>query len=344
MILRSWTILTIAMLSSHMPGQVTASLPAYVPAHPVTGVIRSWGSPEMAALMSTWEKGFRRFQPGVEFDDSLKGTSSAIAGIYAAHADLALLGRDIWPAEAAAFFSVYGYGPASIQVATGSFDLPKATYALMVFVHSDNPLRRLSLAQLEAVFGNDQGPAAAGTHIWRELGLKGEWADKPIHLYGFDLDNDKSLAFRRVVFKRTRRWNCRLQEFSDSTSGEAGYLILQALAKDPYGIAISNVHYAVPGTKMLALGFNADGPFVMPTRESVQSRIYPLVRSVHIVINRNPSQPIDPKVLEFLRYVLSRQGQEDVFQEKTYLPLTDDLVRSERSKLEVQPGRQMIHK
>ncbi len=344
MILRSWTILTIAMLCTHVLGQVTANLPAYVPAHPVTGVIRSWGSPEMAALMRTWEEGFRHFQPDVEFDDSLKGTASAVAGIYAAHADLALLGRDVWPAEAAAFFSVYGYGPASIQVATGSFDVPKATYALMVFVHKDNPLERLSLAQLETVFGNDQGSAATRIHAWKDLGLAGEWADKPIHLYGFDLDNDKSLAFQRMVFKTTPRWNCHLQEFSNSTSRDAGYLILHALAKDRYGIAISNVYYSVPATKMLALGFKGGGPFVMPTRESVQSRSYPLVRSVHIVINRNPSQPIDPKVLEFLRYVLSRQGQEDVLEEKTYLPLTDEIVRSELNKLAAQPSRQTIRK
>ena len=332
--IRVWTILIIALLGSQAPGQQVTGLPAYIPAHRVAGVIRSWGSPEMSRLMRTWEEDFKRFQPGVEFEDSLQGTASAIAGIYSGRADLALLGRDIWPAEIAAFHSVHGYDPASIEVATGSFDTPKATYALMVFVHKDNPLQALSLAKLEEIFASVQGPATNGIHAWGDLGLTGEWADKPIHLYGFDLDNDKALAFGRIVFRKTRRWSCGVQEFSNSTSEDAGQLILKALAKDRYGIAISNLYYASPNTRALALSFNDDGPFVVPTRESVQSRLYPLTRSVHIVIDRNPAQPVDPKITEFLRYVLSRQGQEDVLDEKTYLPLPDDIVRLERKQLQ----------
>jgi phosphate transport system substrate-binding protein len=345
MMLRIWSMLAIAMLGSYAPGQELTSIPVYVPAHRVAGVIRSWGSPEMSGLMRTWQRGFRRFHPGVEFEDSLKGTASAVAGIYSGRADLALLGRDIWPSEIAAFHSIYGYNPVSVEAATGSFDIPKATYALMVFVSKDNPLQELSLVKLETIFGNDRGSTTCGAQAWGELGLTGEWANKPIDLYGFDLDNDKALAFSRIVFKRTRRWNCRIQEFSNSTSGDAGQLIMNALAKDQYGIAISNVHYSTPGVKVLALGLRDGGPFVMPTKESVQSRIYPLVRSTHIVVNRNPSHPVDPKVLEFLRYVLSRQGQEDVLNEKTYLPLTDKIVRSERNRLQAQPGAaQTIHR
>ena len=339
---RVWTMLAIAMLSSYVLGQKVTDLPSYVPARQVTGVIRSWGSPEMAGLMRTWEKGFKRFQPDAAFEDSLHSTASAVAGIYSGRADLALLGRDIWPAEIAAFRSIRGYDPASMEVATGSFDIPKATYALMVFVHKDNPLQKVSLAELEAIFGNDRGSATCGMHVWGELGLSDAWAKRPIQLYGFDLDNDKALVFSRMVFKRTHRWNCQIQEFSNAVQGEAfdaGQLILNALGKDSFGIAISNAHYSTPSTKVLAIGLSDSGPFITPTRESVQSRLYPLTRSIHIVIDRNPSRPIDPKILEFLRYALSRQGQEDVLTEKTYLPLTDEIARSERNRLQVLPRR-----
>ena len=356
MSLHASTVLMIAILSTQVAGQPVVSLPGYVPEHQVSGLIRSWGSPQMAALMKTWEDGFRRFQPGIRFEDSLRGTASAVAGLYSGRADLALLGRDIWPSEIEAFSSVYGHDPASVQVATGSFDIPKATYALAIFVHKDNPLKELTLGELEAIFGNVAGKNAAGNDIgsamkgirtWGELGLTGEWTGKAIRLYGFDLDNDKSIAFSRMVFKRTRRWNCRVQEFSNSSSeesGDAGQLILNALAKDRYGIAISNVHYSTPDIKVLALGLHRDGPFVMPTQESVRSRLYPLVRSVHIVINRNPYESIDPKVLEFLRYVLSRQGQDNVLEEKTYLPLTGEILRSELDRLKVQRSGRSVSK
>jgi phosphate transport system substrate-binding protein len=343
--LRASAILTIALSTTHVSGQQLAGLPDYVPAHQVSGLIRSWGSPQMAALMKTWEDGFKHFQPGIEFQDNLHGTASAVAGVYSRRADLALLARDIWPSEVEAFSSVYGHDPATVQVATGSFDIPKATYALMVFVNKDNPLEKLTLAELEAIFGNDNHSSMNGIRTWGELGLTGEWTNKAIRLYGFDLDNDKSIAFSRMVFKRTRRWNCRVQEFSNSTSGDAldaGQLILKALARDRYGIAISNLHYSTSGTKVLAIAVHRGGPFVMPSKASAQSRLYPLVRSVHIVIDRSPNRPINPTVLEFLRYILSRQGQADVSKEETYLPLTDEIVHSELSRLESEPSGRSV--
>jgi phosphate transport system substrate-binding protein len=339
MTLRVWTILATVLSGSYFLGQKVTSLPAYVPAHRVTGTIRSWGSPQMTTLMKIWESGLRRFQPGIEFEDRLKGTASAVAGLYAEQAEIALLGRDIWPAEIQAFASIEGYGPASVQVATGSFDVPKATYALMVFVQKENPLSHLSLAQLADIFGSQDGSSEGEPSRWGEVGLAGSWADKPIHRYGFNLENDKSSVFRAIVFNNQRRWNCRMQEFSDSVSGDgldAGQQILNALSKDRYGIAISNVHYSTPDTKVLALSDHKDGPFVLPTKETVQSREYPLARSIHIVINRGPGKPIDPNVLEFLRYVLSREGQHDVVSEGSYLPLTDQLVRSERKVLGIE--------
>ncbi len=330
--MRLLSILAFAMLGAC--GMVQRSIPADVSAPQVTGSIRICGSPQMGRLLRIWETGFQKFQPGVHFQNDLKSTSSAMAGLDSNQADIALLGRDLWPAEIHAFQSIYGHGPTSVQVATGSFDVPKATFALMVFVHEDNPLTKVSIEQLRRIFGETTSPHEIRT--WGELRLTGAWATQAIHLYGFNLENDKGIFFRARVFGRTQRWNDRIQQYSNSRTTppiDAGQLILNSLAKDRYGMAISNLHYAVPGVKVLAIVRHNGGPFIVPTRESVQARTYPLARPVHMVVRVDARQGIDPKVCEFLRYILSSRGQEDVRKQQDYLPLTDRVVRAQLSSL-----------
>jgi len=167
---------------------------------------------------------------------------------------------------------------------------------------------------------------------WGQLGLTGEWADKPIHVYG-----PPGLYPGGVSFFQTRvmggadTWNEGLQEFEDRT------LMLEALGKDRYGIAYAAMAYQTSQVKALALA-DAAGVFVEPTRANVANRTYPLSRSAYIYFA--PDTPtgdrakIDPKLKEFLRYILSRQGQMDVAREGNYLPLTPELVREQLKKLE----------
>ena len=326
--------LVFAMLCACGLSQTT--LPSYMPAQRVVGTIRSSGSPQMGELLNLWEAGFQKFQPDIRFQNDLRSTSSAIAGLDLNHADIALLGRDLWPAEVLAFQSTYGYRPTSVQVATGSYDVPKATYALMLFVQADNPLTELSIEQLQNIFGAEDASHSHEIRTWGELGLEDAWVNRDIHPYGFDLKNDKAIFFQAKVLKGTRRWNGSIVQFSNSTSGpriDAGQLILNALANDRDGIAISNIHYAVAGVKVLAIGRDHDGPFIAPARQSVQARSYPLARPVHIVVRRDPRRGIDPKVREFLRYILSSQGQRDVSRQKDYLPLANRVAISQRSIL-----------
>lgn len=328
------TITGIATVSISQLNDKSPALPPYTPTHQVSGVIRTWGSPQMGDLLRRYEEGFRRVQPSVRFEDSLKSTVSGVAGVYTGRADIALMGREIWPGEVQAFESVTGHSPVSIEIATGSYDVPKATYALMIFVHRSNPIASLTTTQLDHIFGDTRQKPI---RTWGDLGLKGTWATRSIHIYGFSTDNDKALIFSRIIFKQSARWNCNLHEYSSSSgidAADAGDLILRSVAKDPAGIGISNIHFATASVKVLPLSTHDQEPPVAPTRENIASRRYPLSRAVYVVFDRSSDSTTNPVVLEFLRYILSNQGQEDVRDEGMYLPLTPRIVDAQHRLLD----------
>ena len=321
-----------------------ASLPRYVPQEKVSGMIRIWGhgSPKhdfINGLVGRWMEGFNRYQPDVKLDNRMYGTASAIGALLAGAGDIALLGEEISPAAAAAFERTKGYPPTGIQVATGSLDVNFFDYAHMIFVHRDNPLAHLSLAQLDAIFGAEHRRGVPNNlRTWGDLGLTGEWADKPIQPYGWKVDEDFALFFREAVLENSHRWNTALKEYvheirPDGTQYDHGQRILDALARDRLGIAISNVRYANTDVKVLALGRSADGPFYPPTPATLIAQTYPLARIIPAFIDRAPGTPIDPKVREFLRYLLSREGQQTLIDESSYLPLGAEIIRAQLEKL-----------
>jgi len=330
-------------------GAPAAPLPEYQPAGQVSGVIRTWGNPHMAGLLTRWEAGFRRHHPGVYFSDNLKGSGMAIAGLSEWTADLALMGRQIYTFE---YYGVYRRSlmlPVEIEVATGSLDVPAKSFAVAVFVHKDNPLARLTLPQLDGIFGAQREGGWQGMkwerdvargperniRTWGQLGLTGEWADKPIHLYGPPgLYPGGYSFFQRKVLGGADTWAEGLREFADRQQ------MMEALDKDPLGIAYTGLCYQTPRTKVLALAGSPGEPYLQPTRESVALRTYPLSRPVYLYFapdtpGGEPANPkADPKVREFLRYILSRQGQQDVADEGDYLPLTAAVAGEQRKKLD----------
>jgi phosphate transport system substrate-binding protein len=289
----------------------------------VSGTIRVWGSPQMQDLLVLYEKGFIRLQPEVQFSNELKSTLVAVPGVYTGRAEIGLLGREIWPTETQAFRAALGRQPKVIDIATGSYDVPKATYALMIFVHSSNPIRSLLTAQLERIFSSSNHRV----RTWGELGVGGPWGRRPIHIYGFSTDNDKAQIFRRLVFAPDEKWSDSLRQFRNGAGpdADAGAQIVQAVANDPDAIGISNVHYATPAVKALPLATHNHPMPIAPSRENVASRTYPLTRSVYMVVDPEPLRKI-PAVSEFLRYVLSEQGSEAVAKEGEYLSLPPEVA------------------
>jgi phosphate transport system substrate-binding protein len=332
-----------AAADSGVEAQAVASLPRYEPQERVAGVIRIWGHghiklPWMKPLVMAWEKGFRRYHPGISIDDQMHGTSSGIPALFTGIGDIAILGEEILPDAAAAFEKVRHHPPLAIEILTGSLDVRNFDYAQMFFVHKDNPLARMTLAELDAIFGEEHRRGPRNIRTWGELGLKGEWADKRINPYGWKIDDSFGFYIQEAVLGGSHRWNCALREYahiyrSDGTIYDHGHQILDALAKDRYGIAVSNVRYAGPGVKALALSANAGGPYVSASKRSLVERSYPLVRTIPAVVDRAPGEPLDPRVREFLRYVLSREGQEAVVGDGRYLPLSAEFAAEQLRKL-----------
>lgn len=307
---------------------------ADLPREQVSGTIRSWGSAQMAELMTLWEQGFHRHHPAVRFEDKLQGTVSGMGGLYGGGADLSLMGREIWPAEAMAYEQMAGYPATGVQVAIGSFDVPTKADALVVFVHRNNPITSLSLAQLRAIFGCESDRIKA-IQSWGDVGVQGPLAGKPIHLYAYRPDNAAAIFFKSVVLKDTE-WRCGIKTFANRTDSngkriDSGQLILDALKADPYGIAISNPHYANADVRAVALAPASGVPPITPTRETIASGSYPLSRAVYIFFNQKPDPP--PDLAEFLRYVLSAEGQQDVVREGAYLPLPENVRQEQLRKL-----------
>jgi len=310
-------------------------LPTYKPTHQIAGTIRVCGSPQMGDLLRLYEEGFHQLQPSVHFVDDLQSTLTAVSGVSSGHAEIGLLGREIWPTEVQAFQSAEGNPPLVIEVATGSYDVPKATFALMIFVPKENPIATLSMDQLEEVFADTQSANHVAT--WGDLGLTSEWASRPIHLYGFTVGNDKSQIFAHLVFKHGEYWKKSLHESSNAPNGtDAGQFIVSAVASDPNAIGISNIHYATSAVKALAISTVSHLTPIEPSRENVASRTYPLTRAVYIVLNTDATHPLNNAAREFLRFVLSRQGQATVEKEGNYLPLTSTIAASQLRDLNYQ--------
>jgi phosphate transport system substrate-binding protein len=323
--------------------QTIDGLPEYKPEHTASGIIRIWGHGNskddyIKSLVTAWENDFRHYQPEARFENVLLGTASAIGSLYEGVGDIAIMGREIWPEEIAAFEEVLHYPPLGIDILTGSLDVRNKDYALVVFVHRDNPIGKLSLTELDSIFGCEHRRGARSAKTWGDLGLGRDWADKPIHTYGYEISRGFGYFFQQIVFQGATRWNPEMREFGD-LRGEGGSLldagqrILDALGNDPYGIAYSSLKYTNTNVKPIAVG-DEQGSFYYPTRETVFRRQYPLTRTITAFINRDPAGKTDPKTREFLRYVLSKEGQRQVLLDGGYLPLTAQSAEEQLKKLD----------
>ena len=330
------------------PAPAIAALPPPYQAHGVVhGVIRIWGHGAydrsrdfIGALVRAWERGFQRVQPGIRFENHLVGTAAAIGALYTGRGDLALMGREIWPPEVAAFREVFGYPPTGVDVVTGSFDVRNHDYALVVFVHKSNPLAGLTLAQLDALFGVERRRGGHAVRTWGDLGLSGAWSGRPVHLYGLPISRGFARFFEDKVFLGGRLWRPSLREFADAKgsrggAGDGGQRMLDAMAQDPDAIGYAGLLYHNPGVKPIALARRAGGAYVAATADTVLNHRYPLTRMITMFFNRPPGVPVDPKLREFLRYVLSRDGQEAVPRRGGgYLPMLAPFAADQLHKLD----------
>jgi phosphate transport system substrate-binding protein len=313
----------------------TTALPEYSPAPLQAGVIRSWGDKEMRGTMSAWEQAFRKVHPEITFQDTLLGSATGMAGIITNTSDLSVMGRPVTVNEVIGFEWVHRVKPLGIRVMNGSLQAEGKSPALAALVSRANPVQQISMAQLAAILGC---PADAKQPVtWAMAGVTGAWSRRPIHAFVYD-DQTGTGAFLQQAVQGTKDcWNWEIvREFKDRTLDGRVYpaarQIADALQRDPDGLAIATLSEVSPQTKALPLAGGAQAVTLAP--ESVTSDAYPLARGVYIYIHRAADKPVDPKVSEFLRFILSREGQELVERQGDYLPLNATAALAERKKLE----------
>jgi phosphate transport system substrate-binding protein len=315
------------------------------------GVIRIHGTELTQHLIHQWEDAFLKLHPLVRFSDYMLPTG--FSGLCAGTADINVMGHTAWRSDLKAFEGVFGYDPFEVMFATGGFNLKKGnTPAAIVFVNKDNPVNQLSLRQLDGIFGAQRTGGWNGTHwstasargpegnirTWGQLGLTGDWKDKSIHLYGIDATlSNWSELIQRVVFKGGDKWNPAMNEIvRGGVEIPADAQIVSSVANDPYGIGFNLMRVVEknPGVKALAIGALDQGPYIQPTAESCYQRTYPLVNAVYLYLNRPPGSQLDPRLKEFLKFVLSREGQQIVLDDGMFIPLNPKAALEELRKLD----------
>lgn len=360
-----WSGLALAFVSAaaRSQGYDLKSLPVYTPqevqdpghchgavCHGVWGVIRISGTELTQHLIHLWEDDFLQRNPNIRFGDYF--VPSGFAGLATGTADICVIGHAAWRSDLESFEETFGYPPLEIMFATGGFDKRKGNApGVIIFVNRENPISRLTIKQVDGIFGAERSGGWQGTkwstdsarsaadniRTWGQLGLKGEWSDRPIHVYGLDhtLSNWSELI-QRVAFQGGDKWNPEMKEFvRGGTEVPADVQLVNAVAGDRYAIGfdLMRVIEKNPAVKPLALSAGEGKPYIEPTQETMYRRTYPLSNAVYIYINRPPGSPISPRVKEFLTYILSRQGQRDVVSDGMFIPLNPEIDREQLEKL-----------
>ena len=303
--------------------------------------VRIWGhggreQDLVGALVQAWARGFQRSHPAVRIEATLRGDGTAIGGLYTGAADLALMERAPIAIELDGYKPIVGNDPFEIAIATGSLDRRGHAMAPVLFVHRDNPLRGISLQQLDAVLGADHRRGPTNIRTWGGLGLGGAWADRPITVLMPRIADEVPQFLQTAVMGGSQKWSAQLREFAPSASAspqDVARQIMQALERDPWAIAIAHWPDRTPRVKPLAVAAAAPGPYVLPTRISLQQRSYPLTRSVSLFMVRPAGQALDPTLAAFVRHVLGEEGQRAIVRDGGYLPLSPDVIRQQLEKL-----------
>ncbi|MFA8017100.1 PstS family phosphate ABC transporter substrate-binding protein [Bremerella cremea] len=282
--------------------QVDSELPVYERVSGVSGTIKSIGSDTMNNMMTLWAEGFQEIYPNVQIEIEGKGSSTAPPALIQGTATFGPMSRPMKANEIDDFEKRYGYKP--VELGT-SIDM------LAVYVNKDNPIKGLSLPQLDAIYStNRKGGAEKDVTRWGELGLSGAFAQSPISLYGRNSASGTYAYFKEnVLFGGDYKPTVKEQPGSSS--------VVQGVATDKSGIGYSGIGYKTSDVRVLPLSIEGTD-FVEPTAENADD--YPLSRFLYIAVNYRPGSELDPLRREFLKYIYSQQGQKAVVKEG-YLPI-----------------------
>jgi phosphate transport system substrate-binding protein len=275
------------------------ALPSYQPVSGVSGNLKAVGSDTLNNLMTLWAEGFRGVYPNVKISIEGKGSSTAPPALIEGTAQFGPMSRDMKSKEIDEFEKKFGYKPSVIRVAVD---------ALAVFVNKDNPINCLTLRQLDAIFSiTRKGGVENDTRKWGGVGLTGGWKDKPISLYGRNSASGTYAYFKEVALFQG--------DFRNSVKEQPGSsAVVQGIAMDKYAIGYSGIGYKTADVKAISVAAKP-GECFEPTAQNAYTGDFPLARFLYIYFNKNPQQPLDPLMTEFIKYIFSKEGQTIVVKE-----------------------------
>ncbi|MDR4506929.1 MAG: PstS family phosphate ABC transporter substrate-binding protein [Candidatus Brocadiaceae bacterium] len=302
----------------HAETMVDANIKPYTKMSGISGNLNSIGSDTMNNLMTFWAEGFNKVYPNVKAQIEGKGSTTAPPALISGTAQIGPMSRAMKPTEIDAFEKKYGYKPTQIRTALD---------ALAVYVNKDNPVKGLSLPQVDAIFSKTRrGGYSEDIMKWGQLGLVDDWTNRPISLYGRNSASGTYGYFKEhALFKG---------DYKDSVKEQPGSAsVVQGVAEDRYAIGYSGIGYRTSGVCSVPLAVKEGRHFIEAELDNVLNGSYPLARFLYVYINKKPGQPLDPLVREFVKFILSREGQGVVIKDG-YMPLPEKVIVEELKKVD----------
>ena len=317
-------ILAVALFSLCLVGisttgwavEVDSDIKPYTKVGGVSGNLNSIGSDTMNNLMTFWAEGFNRLYPNVKVQIEGKGASTAPPAIILGTAQIGPMSRAMKPTEMDDFERRYGYKPTQIRT---SLD------ALAVYVNKDNPIKGLNFSQVDAIFSKTRkGGYREDITTWGKVGLAGEWGNRLISLYGRNSASGTYGYFKKkALFKGDYKNTVKEQPGSAS--------VVQGVTEDRFSIGYSGIGYKTSGVRAVPL-VKKGNAYKEAVIENVLDGSYPLARFLYVYINKKPGKPLDSLILEFVKYILSKEGQEVVIKDG-YIPLPASVIAEELGKI-----------
>jgi phosphate transport system substrate-binding protein len=289
------------------------ALAEYTPVQGVSGTLKSIGSDTLNNLMAEWTAEFKKFYPAVRTEVEGKGSGTAPPALMENQAQFGPMSRPMKGEEIAEFEKKFGYKPTAIRTAID---------ALAVFVHKDNPLEEITLEQVAKIY-SVKGPEMT----WGDLGVTGELAGQPISLYGRN-----SASGTYAYFKEHALAKADYKATVKEQPGSSG--VVQAVGTDKTAIGYSGIGYMTADVKVLKVKGKA-GKAIAPTYETALNGTYPIARFLYVYVNKGPNETLEPLRAEFIRLMLSKQGQETVIKDG-YFPIPAKVADEDLKKLGLQ--------
>jgi phosphate transport system substrate-binding protein len=289
------------------PFPVDSDIPHYTPVNDLSGKLHSVGSDTLADVMEQSSNAFRAIYPNVVVQLEHKGSGSAPAALLEGQSQLAPMSRAMTPEEISAFETKYGYKPTGYRIALD---------ALAVYVNKHNPVRTMTLQQVDGIFSSTHKRGGPSLETWGSVGLTGDWAGKPITLYGRDKVSGTHDFFKEHVLQSG--------EFNSAVNEDVSEGIVESVGNDTSGIGYGGIGWKTSQVHAVALAESAN-TFVEPTYQNALNGTYPLARFLYIYVNQPPGKALDGLTGEFVKYVLSYEGQKLVVEAK-FFPLPAKIV------------------